>query len=254
MSHQYVFVFNAVPSNNTKHRPITFQCNLKCTRCKGLTPRDGSSKQQQCTRTSCIGTPYCAEHMRSALNLCIRPSTIPGAGMGVFVCKSERSRAEFVFRKGRVVCDYGGEVVSEEELTRRYGDLTAPYGLAGDTDGYYEDAACLRGIGSMINHNAENTNVKYHHDLRSKKMVIVATQNIRDGEELFIDYGPDYVCNEHGASHATIAVGDAANASAQRSYIVGPLENLMLGKHTPKKSSTNKPHRNQCGVSKANTR
>lgn len=225
---RHIFTFEAVASKHTEYLPLSFQCNLKCTRCKGLTGAD----KQQCTRTSCIGTPYCPDHMHSTLSLCIRPSTIPDAGQGVFACSRNSRRGKHVFHKGQIVCDYGGEVVSEAELTRRYGNLTAPYGLAGVTKGYFEDAACLRGIGSMINHNAERANVEYLHDLGQNKLVIRATKHIRDGEELFIDYGPDYVCNERGVTHSTILdenVNDDKNTRPARSsvYIVGPLEALL---------------------------
>ena len=59
-----------------------FVCKLECCRCEGETKTGG-----RCRRRTKKQLPYCYEHARTMLHVDIRPSTIPGAGKGLFALK-----------------------------------------------------------------------------------------------------------------------------------------------------------------------
>ena len=138
---------------HVENRQPTFSCALESERCHSQT-KIGA----RCSRKCVIGTPYCWSHLLSNHHLRLLPSTVPNAGKGVFVLNKQRPLGEIIIRNGDVVCPYGGELIDETTLNRRYGDKTAPYALQ-LSQNRYRDAACARGIGSMINHDGRRANV-----------------------------------------------------------------------------------------------
>jgi len=52
-------------------------------------------------------------------------------------------------------------------------------------------AICL-GYGAMYNHHNEKENVKYRHFLDKKIFAFYTTKPVKFGEELFVNYGPNY--------------------------------------------------------------
>jgi hypothetical protein len=132
-----------------------------------------------------VGAPH--SHLRLESWTSIRPSTIDGAGEGVF--------AERAFRKGTVLGYYTGAHVHEN---RRCGDDDA-YLLALDNRGYVidgnlcgnwtrkmNDAAV--GVGLRRSKPGSN-NVEWGSDANNE---VRAARYIRKNEELTLDYGPEY--------------------------------------------------------------
>ena len=172
-----------------------FKCNLQCYRCAAQTGRGA-----QCTRKVCIGLPYCAQHMRSMLSLEIRPSDIPGAGLGVFAIRRIAKASKLVFHEGDEIAEYFGECLTTQEHSKRYG--SEQYGLGvysyDDDAGNTIDASCARSVASMINSHPN------HHNCEAEILTdekgpggchiirIVATEDIKDGEELLLNYGERY--------------------------------------------------------------
>jgi hypothetical protein len=157
-------------------------------RCEG-TNKDGTQCKE---RAVIIGLPLCFQHTASVYHLKIKQSTIPNAGLGLFAYDRTKADNEIVFKPGDDICNYFGEVVTKEILDARYGDYTAPYGIVVSANqNKYEDTAIQRGIGSLINHQVRSrTNCRFvnnHHFIK-----IRAHKNIRNGVELFINYGNDY--------------------------------------------------------------
>ena len=190
--HQFKFYEHEHQDN----RHPTFSCALQSERCHSQI-KTGS----RCSRKCVIGTPYCWSHLLSNHYLRLLPSTVPNAGKGVFVLNKQRPLGEIIIRNGDVVCPYGGKLIDETTLNRRYGDKTAPYALQ-LSQNRYRDAACARGVGSMINHDGRRANVSFAVNHRAKTVSIKAKRNLRNGEELFLSYGRDYRMND-GSRYVT---------------------------------------------------
>jgi SET domain-containing protein len=182
-----VFEFKGNPQQPDE---VTFRCPLACTQCTRTT-----AAGTRCKNRACIGVPMCWQHLRSERYLRVKESTISGAGKGAFVDKPRQRAGEPVFANGSRVIEYDGELVTKAQTSARYGesdDNTAPY-TAGVDWRYDEDASCRRGVGSIINHNQAQPNVELLVEgvagRRSQKVVLVATRDIYNGEELFVNYG-----------------------------------------------------------------
>lgn len=153
----------------------TFQCELVGTTCN------------KCNRVVHIGCPMCPTHLRTCLHVKVAPSSIPQAGVGVFAWHPRKDAA--VFQEGHFIIPYAGELIRKKELNRRYGKHTAPYGIQ-IRPNLFEDGACVRGVGSLVNHSVDKENVHY---LRYRgRIYIVAKRDIHHGEELFANYGDTY--------------------------------------------------------------
>lgn len=196
-------------TNNTPShkKAYTFSCTLKSKRCDAKT-RQG----QHCKRKLVKGLPYCWYHLKHNSKLVIAPSTIKGAGTGIYACSADE---EPVFKKGTIIIPYYGEALSEKQLNARYGspdDITAPYAVS-NGKGKIIDAACERGAASFSNdartlrNNAVLDSVtltskqaahlntgRFMNKLRAgqKVICIIAKRDIKNGQEIFLDYGDDY--------------------------------------------------------------
>lgn len=120
------------------------------------------------------------DHSCSRFSVEIKPSTIRGAGLGLFALEPIPS--------GVVVGEYTGD--------------TAPFAIPGgytvevELDSYYIDAYNYpRCVMAMINDpkgSDNRKNVEFEIDRESKRVWIVSLRSIEKGEELFLDYGPWY--------------------------------------------------------------
>lgn len=169
-----------------------YSCQLHCERCEGHRA-DGT----RCTRRVCMGLKHCWQHAVRDLKLRIKTSTMHGAGKGLFAHSREHEPHEWVFRPGEKIIKYYGDVLTGEQANDRYGDGTAPYGF--EVGGRTIDAACRRGIGAFANHKAQSrANAKL-----AKNGYLVATKNIKNGSEIFVSYGRDYVLRDPDYEYST---------------------------------------------------
>lgn len=165
-----------------------FQCYVQSRQCSA-TSNDG----HRCRRRVVMGLPYCYTHTLYRMHLRILPSQIEAAGKGVFAVDPTGGANEIVFRTGDKIAAYDGEALTDDQLQDRYGDFTAPYTLNVRRPRQRRtnlDAACERSLGSMFNHR-RNANAKFN-----GVGVVIAKRNIRNNEEIFIDYGSDYRFDE----------------------------------------------------------
>ena len=183
---------------------VVFQCNLNCGQCTGTT-----TAGTRCKRRVCIGTPFCFSHITPALQLKVAPSTIPNAGKGVFAFNKTKGANEIIFRKNDIICSYGGEFISKNELEERYGEYTAPYGIEVNRN-LVQDGACTRSAGSLFNHKNRRTdnNAEFYLSTQNigphpRQIKIRATRPIRNNQEIFVHYGNDYVMNEEDTNYTT---------------------------------------------------
>ena len=176
-----------------------FKCKLESHQCVGFV-RGGA----QCKRRVVIGLPFCFAHTRMYLHLTVHDSTIPEAGKGVFAYDKSDNRV-LVFEKGEYVCQYWGERISKEELEQRYpGNITAPYGIEiGDTNTFM-DGACVRGLGTLVNHeaNKRRANAELRDEFIDGEYLVIirARKRIYNGDEILVHYGTEY---EFQNNHST---------------------------------------------------
>lgn len=159
-----------------------FSCKLEARQCAAET-----KKGEQCKRRTRKQLPYCYEHTRLILHVEIRPSSIEGAGLGLFAVED--------FQKGDFIVPYEGEFINEAELNRRYGDDTAKYALKVSKN-VYIDSACSRGTGAFINQATKKTNnnaaLFRGTSRRPQDSSVRALKAIKAGEEIFVSYGSKY--------------------------------------------------------------
>ena len=137
-----------------------------------------SSKKKKTPRT------WTEEHFE------VKPSTLPGAGMGLFT--------KVAIEPGDRIGDYTGKVLTDAQAN------SEPY-----VDSLYLVWICKdhwvlgEGEGSnytrYINHCDVDPNAELRTHARWKKAWISARAYIDPGEELFFDYGDDYwdVCDQN---------------------------------------------------------
>lgn len=177
---------------------------LHTQQCEFIRPAD----HHRCRNRVVIGAPLCWIHRKKEQHVEVRESNIPGAGKGVFATNGTNNHA-IVFRTGTALFPYKGQHIDDEEIQRRYAEATAPYGIKLMVAGreLYEDGALERGIGSLPNHaNQNHANIKFYTAYpRSEEPLIKekAVKNIRNGDELLVNYGRQYGMNEEGVEYST---------------------------------------------------
>jgi SET domain-containing protein len=165
---------------------LIFQGYLHSFQCSDI-----SNSGKRCNRTCCIGTQYCWQYLLYNHHLRIKASTLRNAGKGLFAIDKTKQNNAVIFKKYDRIIGYDGEVVDKEELQRRYRNNIAPYGIVvNKSKDIYEDGALLRGIGTLCNHK-QNSNVRFS-ITRDNHVFLVATKPIKNGMELFVDYGEYY--------------------------------------------------------------
>ena len=185
MPYQFTFKIN----NN-----IQFQAFLQTKRCICI-----SKNGNRCGKRVVIGAPYCWIHLLYQKHLRVEESNIENAGLGLFALDKSEPDNAIIFRPGDKIITYDGQVINNDELVRRYtNQYTAPYSIKIKED-RYEDAALERGPGSLLNHaNKSRSNCEFvvsrnNRDKSLNDLVFIrAIKNIRNHQELLVNYGNDY--------------------------------------------------------------
>lgn len=188
--------FHFLDQRDPNH-PIRFDQELPSAQCRAT-----NKQHLRCKRQVIIGTPYCFQHLASNMHLKIKDSTIPNAGKGLFCYAPGYDGV--VFAKGKWILPYSGDELNREQLIERYGETsTKPYVLQVGPDRYL-DAATYRSAAGLINHDHEEyANCKFALHPQVKSIWVQATKNIKDGDELTIDYGASYKHNVKNVHHST---------------------------------------------------
>jgi hypothetical protein len=175
-----------------------FSCRVETVQCTAHAP-DG----RQCRRKVCIGSPYCYVHLLHQKHLRVKKSTLQNGGNGLFATNPKELANAIIFKKGEPIIGYGGELLDDEELDERNGeDNTAPYAVNTKED-TNRDCACERSAGSSANTSAGHNNAKFAVNRTRTEAKLVASKNIKNGEEIFLVYGRSFRLNEPNTSHST---------------------------------------------------
>ncbi len=125
-------------------------------------------------------------------DLQIKKSMIPGAGNGVF--------AKVDFPKDETLGPYTGRFISEEEHIQLSIKNEWQYLMGLDdcvtkhSNGYKVIDGREGSVMTIINYAPkEFQNVKYHKICEPPFVQIVTIRPVKAGEELYVDYGPDYI-------------------------------------------------------------
>jgi SET domain-containing protein len=140
-----------------------------------------------------VATAVAASHGQAAYerDLEIRTSRIPHAGNGVYT--------KVAIPRGAYLGAYTGEFITEEEYLRRAKENRWQYmmGLLGCAKPRTGGIATIDGIhGNVFTRMnyapPEFQNVKFEKTCEAPFVKIVALRDIAAGEELWVDYGPNY--------------------------------------------------------------
>jgi SET domain-containing protein len=174
-----------------------FNYVLESERCLGNT-KNGA----RCKRKCIIGFEYCPAHLKSTKHLAIKQSTIPNAGQGLFAVNPNVGPNAIVFKRYEKIGDYNGVNKTQAELNEDYRDYTAPYAVTVSKNRII-DSAGRRGYGSLANHKDNNNNADLISDNRNHKVILRATKDIRNNQEIFVNYGDEYDFDEEGVQYST---------------------------------------------------
>ena len=159
----------------------------ECSRCQASTASGG-----QCKNSTCERFPYCWVHLKQIDGLAVKPSTIAGAGKGLF--------AEKRFRPGETVARYSARRVS---ATSSGGD----YSLGIGANRHLNSDSKQNFVGRYANDprgTTKRANVRFSksNNVQQRKgratQPMKATKAIRKGDEVLVSYGAGY-WNTQGA-------------------------------------------------------
>lgn len=155
---------------------------------------------RRCKRKVTMGIPLCFQH-RLKKKVRVQTSRIPDSGLGLFA--HENNGQNIVFHRNDKIVPYSGELVGNETILARYGSKTAPYGLKLSRLNNL-DGATRRGLGTLANHQqTRKSNARFSVARNQEEAFLVATKNIRDGDEINVNYGSSYRIHEPGVRYST---------------------------------------------------
>jgi SET domain-containing protein len=138
-----------------------------------------------------VDLPFNAANVVAATGLMVRPSTVEGAGLGLFAVRA--------FARDEVVAVYTGVLMTAEEIREMasFGDDWPDrymYVMEFPDHGVCLDIAG-RGLPvHYINDNRDRSKINTTFVKRERLLIaeLVALRDIDPGEELFVDYGPQF--------------------------------------------------------------
>ena len=184
---------------------LVFECTLE----KKICSKKGCNKQND------YPIEYCATHLKTEMHLTIKPTTLEKyfeggvqkiRGHGLFAWSQEvvydkRRENTILFSAGDIICFYYGKKLTKEEVERHndvknYPHVQRPYSLFQTSKLDIVDASCMRGVGSFANHKSQSyanavLSLRKHPQIGHMMSCLVAKKVIRNGDEIFVDYGYD---------------------------------------------------------------
>ena len=145
----------------------------------------GSTVKHERCRKNTITDGKCWIHGDREEGLRVKPSTIPGAGKGLFATRP--------FDVGDKICSYKGKLMTKREVNKKWpGDEVAPYVLQITSSRFVDARKPTSCFGRFINHNERRANCLFESPTpkaTATKSNVLATKRIKTGSELFAEYG-----------------------------------------------------------------
>ena len=151
------------------------QSRRACGQCTATT-----AKGNRCRKRTCR-SGLCWQHLKRDSGLRIRPSGVPGAGLGLFAAAG--------FKRGDVIAPYEGEKLTRRRVDERYGDERGEYVLCRDSKRCIDSAATNSSAARFAN---DSRGTDFRNNARFRALRVEATRRIRPGDEIFVAYGKDY--------------------------------------------------------------
>ena len=199
------------PRRGSKQPDLTAPriCGMQCV-------AKSKSTGQRCRRRTCIDYRYCNQHLVIHKHLAVRMSKrlkeLGVPGLGLYAQDPSRT---VVFKKGAIIGEYGGEKMSRDDWNRRYNDPedkdTGTYSAGSGNKGSVFDGIAAASAVSYANEPSDVAkllgkstsyadfkrrypDVRGNVSTRSVKgvMKMFALKDIRHGEEILFNYGPEY--------------------------------------------------------------
>jgi hypothetical protein len=158
-----------------------------CDRCHG-TKADGA----RCTRRTCKIGRFCFQHLSKEVNLAVRPSTIAGAGQGLFSTKVVSIPAN-KRQSGVPLIQYTGEQLTSAQHDARYGaDERGQYVLRLGPNRYI-DARSTQSSAARYANACDRPGYKKPCNAKFNNAGnLVAVKKLPKNSEILTRYGSDY--------------------------------------------------------------
>jgi len=148
----------------------------------------------RCSRNTLKTIPYCWQHIIANYGLQVKPSVRVRGQLGIFATRD--------FPPNVIIIDHPyGELISERNVTRRYGAFDSPFIIPTGTDNKVWDDTCSRGLMGYVQDHAVNQGAFNDQDYNTayasfrgnspNKIVLVTTKAIDEGDELLVNKGFD---------------------------------------------------------------
>jgi hypothetical protein len=182
-------------------------CELECGQCPFEIPGVPTSRtrrlraDRRCSRNVCIGREYCFQHRKKEYGVVVKDSEWVNGGKGLFATEN--------FRVGQFICPYGGKKSLIYPIARGTGrrgrdpPIKDKHAYLAQTNRnfdpvvWWEDAACVRGLGSLANgNNTDESNARFGWKPRNgpnKRLTLVARKPITAGTEIILKYAPNTI-------------------------------------------------------------
>jgi hypothetical protein len=216
MLHNFVLIYKMDNEERLTHSMFTmydpefnvlFKTRLIGGRCQGHRLNGA-----RCKRRCVLCWQYCVDHLITEKHLQIKPSTIAGAGKGLFARNPDLPDNAIVFKTGDKIMEYSGEEIPLAEVQQRYHsehtgrNYTAPYAFRVDSMRAI-DAAGKRGAASFANSSrgtGGRPNARFSVSNNTHNVSVKASRNITNNSEIFIAYGNSYrLPHEEGVTYQT---------------------------------------------------
>ena len=148
------------------------KCHVQCQKCRFVT---GTGKR--CSRKVCMQLDTCWQHLPLVHGVRVGPSTIPGAGKGLFAAR--------YFTEGDKILPIKGVKYRQARFNRIFpGDKTHPNSVT-DASLKTTDPTCKRWPWIYMNHSTRADQVEFG----EKSIDVKKRKEIFPGQEIFINYG-----------------------------------------------------------------
>jgi hypothetical protein len=140
---------------------------------------------ERCKNRTCTTHPFCWQHLKKEHGLRVKPSTIAGAGHGLYTTRDIKNNSK--------IASYTGDILTKEQLQQRYpGNTLGAYTLMQHGNKYVDARSTQTAVGRYANAcDKPGSRVRCNAKL-TKAATLKSVKKIKAGDEVFVPYGRDY--------------------------------------------------------------